>query len=307
MSDWATRDALGLRGRGRKRAVAAVCGNCGYSMQGVDHAAVCPECGTIRSEAVAGGPLEDASKDYQIRLKRGARLVFWGLVAEIALPLIWFAGAVAFFARAEDPNATTTPATQLASDALFGGLRTMLHMIPLAVQLLGAWWYTLREVETAEVKTPGEPKQQRWRIATLAGYGFAIACTLTAAILVWAGFPEDIFADGLDGTQMFQAAAVMAANLLAAVGALVALMGLLGFTQRLADRADDTHLESHSRGLKWALVFLLPLGSFLAFFTWVALVLCCVVMHTMLRHVKYALARKPEYEVEEFVHSRPLP
>jgi hypothetical protein len=99
----------------------------------------------------------------------------------------------------------------------------------------------------------------------------------------------------------------MAANLLAAVGALVALMGLLGFTQRLADRADDTHLESHSRGLKWALVFLLPLGSFLAFFTWVALVLCCVVMHTMLRHVKYALARKPEYEVEEFVHSRPLP
>jgi hypothetical protein len=29
-------------------------------------------------------------------------------------------------------------------------------------------------------------------------------------------------------------------------------------------------------------------------------------MGQMLRHVKHALASKPEFEVEEFIHSRPL-
>jgi hypothetical protein len=134
----------------------------------------------------------------------------------------------------------------------------------------------------------------------------AILGKLIASVLVWNGFPTDPFDDALTGTQVWQGIAVLGSELLAACGALLGLVGLLCFSQRIADRAEDSHIESHVRGLKYALFVLLPLGALWPLLSWVAIILCTIPMGQMLRHVKHALASKPEFEVEEFIHSRPL-
>ncbi len=300
MSNWATDTALGPQGRARKPRAATICGQCGYDLQGVD-ASTCPECGTPRHDAVAGGLLEEAAKPYLLRLRRGLRLIYWGLIAELTFAILWLAGAITYAVAMSDPAAQSTTGTQLASQALFEGLGLFLMQIPLALQLAGAWWYTKPELEHIR-----EPRQTMWRWFTLGGFVLAILGKLIASVLVWNGFPTDPFDDALTGTQVWQGIAVLGSELLAACGALLGLVGLLGFSQRIADRAEDSHIESHVRGLKYALFVLLPLGALWPLLSWVALILCTIPMGQMLRHVKHALASKPEFEVEEFIHSRPL-
>lgn len=300
MSNWGTEVALGAAGRGREGRAVSVCGQCGYNLQGVD-ASMCPECGTPRHDALAGGLLEEAAKPYLVRLRRGLRLVFWGLFAELAFSVLWLGAAIAYVTMMSDPAAQSTTGTQLASQALFEGLGIFLMQIPLALQLAGAWWYTQPELEHVH-----ERRQTMWRWFTLGGFVLAIVGKLVAAVLVWAGFPGSPFDDALSTTQVWQGIAVLGSELLAACGALLGLVGLLGFTQRIADRAEDTHTESHVRGLKYGLFVLLPLGAVFAMLLWVALILCMIPIGQMLRHVKRALASKPEFEVEEFIHSRPL-
>lgn len=293
-----TRTAKGLvRPPGVAR---SLCGQCGYDLQGVD-ASLCPECGTPRQDAVAGGLLEEAAKPYLLRLRRGLRLIYWGLVAEIVFSVMWLAAAFTYMALMADPAAQTTTGTRLASQALFEGLGIFLMQIPLALQLAGAWWYTQPEIEHLR-----ERPQTRWRWLTLGGFTAAIVGKLTSAILVWCGFPGDPFDSALTGAQTAQGAVVLGTQVLAACGALLGLVGLLGFTQRIADRADDAHNERHVGNLKYALIVLFPLGAVWPLLTWVALILCLMPLGQMLRHVKHAIASKPEFEVEEYVHARPL-
>jgi hypothetical protein len=278
----------------------AICGHCGYDLRTI-RASVCPECGTPRADAIAGGPLNDASKTYLLRLQRGLRLIFWGLLAELIFSAGWLLAAAVYMQMMHDPNATSTAATRLASQALFEGLGIFLMQIPLVLQLAGAWWYMQPELEQIR-----EGRQVLWRWLTLAGFGCAVAGKLAAAVLIWAGFPGDPFSEGLTAGQQAQGAAVIACQLASTFGALLGLAGLLGFSQHIADRAGDVSTQRHMRSLKYGLIFLLPLGAVVPIFTWVALVLCLLSMKAILWHVKRALAGKPEFEIEEYHHARPL-
>lgn len=262
---------------------------------------LCPECGTPRRDAVADGPLGEASQGYLQRLRRGLRLLFWGLVAELVIGVTWLVGAVTYAIVMADPTATSTTATQLASQALFESLGIFIRLAPLGIQAIGAWIYMQPELEHVV-----DRRQNVWRWLTLAGFAGVIAGTGAVAVLTLLGFATDPFADSLTVGQRTQAWTVTGIEVPAACGATLALVASLGFTQRLADRADDTHLESHVRGMKWGLLVLLPVGGCVPWATWAALIICAIAIGRMLSHVKYALASKPEIEVEEFVHSRPL-
>jgi hypothetical protein len=280
----------------------AKCGQCGYELAGIDLSGNCPECGTAIQAAIAGGELGAASKSYLQKLLRGLRLMYWSMLGYVAWSVVWLF-LIFVWAGLRDPETGAVPdEMRWLNDILFeasGKLIWIAFLVPLAI---GAWIMTAPDVAADDPR-----KVRLWRWLARIGYALLPVFSLSHIIMLMSGWPDDPFDDSLVGSQVAQAGGVLASEALEAIAIVLGGVGTFGYIAWLADRIPDEHFERWCSGLIYVYGIMALVGVMIfAIASWVAAILLLGVVARMLKHAKHLLAIKPEIEIEEYFHARPL-
>ncbi|MFH0983023.1 MAG: hypothetical protein V2A79_16005 [Planctomycetota bacterium] len=119
------------------------CAACGYNLRGLTLVKVCPECGSPITRSVFGNQLRYSEPGWVEKLRRGAALLRWSIVASILLGLVAVAVAAIF-----------RKATGGGGLRYFQVFPFLVVLVPAVMGLAGAFLITAQEPRIALTEDP---------------------------------------------------------------------------------------------------------------------------------------------------------
>jgi hypothetical protein len=204
---------------------AARCAGCGYVLEGLSPASLCPECGVPIAHSLAPPLLRETLPSYHAVVLRGANRIATTLKVMVALPGLVIVGFVG-----QQIVALVLSCTLIALTlALRSGTRHFTTPAPASL--------------TLSSKALGHARAARWSgdIATYTLIAFCTLAMIHIALVRVGGIRV-----GVVGTMM--AVLVIATTLSAVAWA----WSLLSYSQALCDRLPDERLATNASRLRWA-------------------------------------------------------
>ena len=215
-------------------AEAIPCRSCGYLLQGLDPAGMCPECSSPIERSVYGDLLRFSDPVWVDRLAKGVLWIIIGMLSRVVMRM--FATVLIIFLLGVAGGGQ--PPWALMSVLGMGP-----SLIATGLFVLGVWWLTSPE--------PGQIESESTFCARRIARWCAMAQIL-AVTLEWAG--------GNTGWQTPLMPLTPTLALLAAAGILMHIAVLIGefagfsYLGKLASRITDHELASHTLIVKWGYV-----------------------------------------------------
>jgi hypothetical protein len=135
------------------------CISCGYNLRLLEKDGRCPECGTPVERSLHGDALLYSSPGYLRRLRQGVQLIYWGLIARIAVGLV--SAGIAFVHGVLLGMGGTGDAIHVMLLALL-----IIADVAISVAVIVGWWL----LSTPDPAVPPEDRRNRlrWWVRALA-------------------------------------------------------------------------------------------------------------------------------------------
>ncbi len=214
------------------------CIHCGYRLDGLHAAGICPECGRLIEDSLQGLLLRFASPEYLREVLSGLSLYLNGILAMVAVMALGFAGNM------YSPN-----------NATIGAAITALGLIPSVMMILGFWKFTAPDPGYVGQETPDDAR----RIARISLVVNAVMTAIGAVFefLGYAGKPTNLLGGGMPLWVLL-------------IGAILILVGLvtwvaqffagLKYTSWMMSRIPDEELVKRCKKYMWLLPLVFVLG-----------------------------------------------
>ncbi len=221
----------------------AHCKQCGYALQGLDPAGVCPECGFTLERSLTDDLLRNSSSEYLALLHRGVFLVLAGIIAQFLMIIGGFAGAI--FLGVNGVN--------------MASLELALTLMSLVGTVMIAWgWF---EFSTPDPAFTGRSDGSQARVVVRVAVIINAFVTLVTGVAQFA-FPAAGVAPGAVPTTVSAASVVLVVlSLIGFVAWAVSFFAAMLYLKWLCPRIPNWRAWRRARTLMWLGPLLFTVGA----------------------------------------------